>query len=462
MQKEIDRVRSEEFQRKVSEARRQAFESELGRLHAEAEGRAAELVKMLLAKDDVLRKEQIREAESTRRGEEESIAKMEAEFNSRLEVLLQKKRLHREEQERLRQEKDAAASRERKLKEDESLRKSEEERRRQEEKIRLQREEFLRQEATRAADEAERRTHAEARIKLERELRQKEEAERAKRDADEKIRLDREEREATERRRVADEELRRKYEEERLLEEEKLRLLARKKTQDEEDAKQLQEKERLARVAELTANAEGYLKSGDIDLARIEVAKALVNDPTDARVLELNARVNEAPPLQAEESTSEPVPRRKKRKSKTPSKPIKSSEIAPRRMPKAILYTIVFVVISVVVVFFVQIRKSIFPSVATLAVLPFTGTSDSPEEAIQGFGLADEIVKNLQRSGSVSILGFSTAQGLARIGTDPETSIHRLGYPYVVTGTLTKSDLGITARVALTDSGGTLIWWGQA
>ena len=116
-------------------------------------------------------------------------------------------------------------------------------------------------------------------------------------------------RETEERKRREEEEKRRQVEEEtkRQIEEEKNRVELEKRKRAEEELRRQDEdrqrreeqsrrenEERENRIQAMLQQAENYLRQGDFDLALIETAKALVNDPDHRDALALKQKINAA------------------------------------------------------------------------------------------------------------------------------------------------------------------------
>lgn len=452
-----ERIKQEEdLQQRLSEARKAAFEEEILRLNRETEQRAPELVKSLKAKDEALYREQLQDADEARKKEEKAVAELQRVTAERLDAERDRKKARRAEEARLRKDADA----QRKQQEDEGRRKADDDRRKQEEILRQQREEFVRREQELRKQEEERRV-------LEEQLRVKEEEERKRRTAERKIREEQEriERENAERLRREEEvrqqteELKRQEEERHRQEEEEKHNLEEKKKREEEEQKITEEQKRQNRIQQLIANAERFFDGGEYDLALVEVAKALVNDPENPVALDLDARIKEIHgkrPVQAPETKKKQPPRKRPR---SRMRPISVDDQAPRPWlshPALKWGGAGAVILAVVLVYL--FRGSVFREPVRVAVLPFTSVSQTASEAALGSAIAEEVSHRLEQSDNATVLGFGSAVGLVRSeGWQPAT-LYRSGFPYAVEGSFTQSDLGYSADVRLKDSSGQVLW----
>jgi hypothetical protein len=137
------------------------------------------------------------------------------------------------------------------------------------------------------------------------------------------------------RRKAAEEEDRKRLEELSRIkaeEERRLREIERKQKEEEQQRKRdelqkrlaeeqrHQEEERQERITSLIHNAQELLNTGNYELARVEVAKALVNDPANQSALELELRIKEAqgitPEAPVEEQITIPKPPKRTLKSR--------------------------------------------------------------------------------------------------------------------------------------------------
>jgi len=512
---ELEQVkRAEDFHRKSDEIKRRAFEQEVLRLEKETELRGGALAKMLQVKDNHLFEELNKEAELTRRREEELLIKRETDIRSRLREEHLKKKMRRTEEARLRSEEEQEriareqqlrndairkADEERRLHEEqlrrqkevqlridterkqrevqeqrrvqeeqprrqeeeqlrevesrrhqevETQKKAEDERLRQEEFMRQQREEFRRKEEERLQRETEQqRLDAELRLKEEEEQKQRLEVDRMRREAEEKLRLE--------------EELRRQIEEKHHKEEEQKRKQAEQRLRFEHDKKAREAEERQQRIKELLSNAEAFYVNGNYEHALVEVAKALVNEPSNQFAIQLESKIKEAQGNKEEDEKQNVKSPHRNRKQKNLKPKFEKREKARGFLSKPV-YTIAAILATIIVVFIViQLKNKIFPSTPSLAILPWKSTSNTPEEIIDGSSLAEEVAQHFQQFKQATVMGYTSSYGLTRYSDDPAKAVFHLGYSYALQGTVTKSALGFSVSLKLVDSVGSVHWSNQ-
>ena len=311
--------RTEEFRRKKEELKRRAFEEELRRVERETEERGKELSNMLHSKDEHLYQERLREAESKRNQDEESLRKRESEIQSKLADERRKKQSRRQEEILLRREEDesrrssieaklraeddqkkvADEAARKKASEEDTQKRAEEDARRRVEELKAKREEEARlkaeEERYRKEDEARQRAESESRNRADMERRRQEEQLRLQREEfqrqDEERRRQEEQRRADaerkrkedEERRVREAEVRRRQEEERRVREaEELKLRVEREAREREEAEARREiEERQRQEAEAIKR-----RSDELQRERDEqVAK--VQNEKEARILDL-------------------------------------------------------------------------------------------------------------------------------------------------------------------------------
>jgi len=289
----------------------------------------------------------------------------------------------------------------------------------------------------------ERRAKEEAlRIKLEEERKRQEEIARQK--AEEEERLRREEAE-----RIRAEEERKRIEEEKRLEE-----IARKRR--EEEIKR-QEEEKQERIRTLIANARSFYESGDLEYALVEIAKALVNDPTNSEALELESIIKKAKETVVQE---EPIKVEEKPKPKTKEKQIVSPPVIPKKkkipLPTAIVIITALIIITTVVV--VQITRQIFKFPKTFAVINLTSTSNSLEENIIGSSIAEEISDKFTSISPKAVMNYSSVYNITKHTSLPEREIFRLGFSYILTGKINRNGDLYTFDLKIIDSVNNILW----
>ncbi len=278
----------------------------------------------------------------------------------------------------------------------------------------------------------------------------------------EQKRLEQEEKRREEERKMQEEITRQKSEEDRLRREEE------KRRKDESEKKRLEldtlrrEQERLRREVEKHERVEALLKTaqhfytaGDIEHAAIEVAKALVNDPTNPDALLLEQKIKDSQGTEKSKVVEEkPV------ESKTQAIPAATPSIEKKksRTIKFLVYAIIAGLIILSTIVIVQYKKKMFTTPVGIAVLPLSSATNSLEETILGSALSHEIVAEFERSKPYLPLGYASIYRLSTVGSRPEEAVFRLGYPYVLQGTIGESNDKIFLRLKLVDSSGDLLW----
>ncbi len=289
----------------------------------------------------------------------------------------------------------------------------------------------------------DRRAKEEAlRIKLSEERKRQEEIARQK--AEEEERLRREEAE-----RIRAEEKQRRIEEEKHLEE-----IARKRL-EEESIKQ--EEEKQERIRTFIANARSFYESGDLEYALVEIAKALVNDPTNSEALELDSLIKKAKEsvLPEEPMKVEEIPR-----PKTKEKQIVSPPVIPKKkkipLPTAIVIITALIIITTVVV--IQITRQIFKFPKTLAVINLTSNSNNLEENIIGSSIAEEISEKFTSISPKAVMNYSSVYNITKHTSLPEREIFRLGFSYILTGKINRDGDLYTFDLKIIDSVNNILW----
>ena len=307
----------------------------------------------------------------------------------------------------------------------------------------------------------------EYRIKLEAELQKiiegNQRAEDDRRKAEEE--LAREKAEEDERRK-REEEIHRLEEERRLKDadeerrrEEQQHRLELEQQQREEERRRLDE-ERQQRIATLIDNAKDYYAVGNREHALVEIAKALVNDPTNTSALELEAKIK-GETGEAAPSGTETIPEKPKVQRRVHKQTVETA--APEKKHSTLTYVLGIIVILIIagVVIIFQIKKHAFKLPATIAVLPWTGTSSSIEENILGSSIAEEVAHRLGSTKTIFVLGFPSGYNLTTLTKEPNREAFRSGYTYILQGRVSRSDNSITIDLKLIDSLGNEGWTGR-
>lgn len=269
---------------------------------------------------------------------------------------------------------------------------------------------------------------------------------------------------AEDERRKREEESRRQFEEQRLKEEEDKRKREEQQRrielerQQREEEQRKQQEERQKRVRTLIENAENFLASEDYENALVEIAKALVNDPANPRALELEAFIKGIQKKDIQPAPEIEVEKPKKQKQEKVAEPL-PSEIKRTRIPMIVVISIAIIIIGIIIV--IQINKRVFTLPITVAVLPWTSTTNSLEENIIGSSIAEEVVNRLECAKPIHMMGYSSAYNLAHHAKDYTRDAFRSGYSYIFQGKVTRTDDNISVDVKFIDSLGKEGWRGH-
>ncbi|HTK81278.1 MAG TPA: hypothetical protein VL633_03225 [Bacteroidota bacterium] len=392
--------------------------------------------------------EQLRMIEAERRQREDENSKTADEARSKAEAARRKSEeehqiVQMQQQREQEEQANAEAAR--------WQREQEEERLREEEAMRLQREEFRRKEEERVKREAEekvlqaelRRQEEENFRRQEEENRKREEEDRVRREAEEKVRLE--------------EELRRQVEERHREAEEHKRQQAEESLRIEKERQAKESGSREGRIRELVTNAEAYFTKGDLEHALVEVAKALVNDPSNEAAIQLEKKIKEAQGIQEPQEQEEAAPARKrKRRELKPQFETREKKKSIFSQPLVVAGAVV--VVAILVFAGLQLKKKIFPATTTVAIQPWTGTSNNPEDLVIGSSLAEEVAKQFQQYKKTSVMGYASAFGISKADSRPQAGLFSMGASHILQGTVTKSALGVSVNVKLVDSLGNSKW----
>jgi len=308
-------------------------------------------------------------------------------------------------------------------------------------------------------------------------LSKKEQEERARREAEEaeiaaalkkKMEEELHKKEEEIRKRREEEERRRREEEER------------RRRFEEEERKRMEEEERQRREEEERQKVRKALKAAEKHLARNEFAKALenvqsilANDPTNTEALAMDERIRSAQSAYEAEQAQKAQPQIPRPRPQEALQPeglapptheplVPPKESRPRmKFPTgAVLGTLgVMAAIAVGIIVF-QLTRTLFEGDRYVAVLPLTGESGAEEETRLGAALSHEIASQLSLASNARILGSATAFHVNRSSRDPRTRANAMGFPFVVTGSLSLSENSASVNLEIIDSVGGRVWSG--
>jgi tetratricopeptide (TPR) repeat protein/TolB-like protein len=227
------------------------------------------------------------------------------------------------------------------------------------------------------------------------------------------------------------------------------------------EEQQRQEEERQERITALIHNARELFNAGNYELARVEIAKALVNDSTNTIALELESSIKEAQgiksELPAEEAT--PILEEKKYTVKKSSGPVIAEKM---RSPKPLVWGIITGLIIIGIITVIVMRRQPIHLPANIAVFPLTSTVGSIEETVIGSSLAEEISTRLTSVKPLHVFGYSSSYNLFHHAAQPERTAFRLGNMYLLNGTIARGDNNVVnVGLKLFDSLGSVLWSGQ-
>jgi len=291
---------------------------------------------------------------------------------------------------------------------------------------------------------------------LELERKKRQEA-RRKEEADEKRR--------EEQKRIQEEITRQKAEEEqnRRQEERQRKDDLSKKRQDLDSLRREQERirkdhERRERIDALLKVAEKFFQAGDFEHAAIEVAKALVNDPSHPKALELEQKIKDAQgrpktaPSAGEPSVAE-----------TPKTPIQHAPAQNRQSMtmRYLVYALILGLIVLSTILVTKFKKRIFTTPVPIAILPWTSPTNILEDRILGTALADEVTSRLERTKAYITMGRASAYFLSRTSPNPALASFRVGYAYALEGSVAEANKTIFVNLRLIDSSRNTFWENQ-
>ena len=282
--------------------------------------------------------------------------------------------------------------------------------------------------------------------KLREELERKHREEEARRRAEEeRLRLE------EEARRKEEEEKLRKFDEQRQQQIERLRL--------EDEIRQEKERRRQelldqARAQSLVANARTLFKNEEFENALVEVTKVFASDPENPEAFELEIKIKEAL------GKKQPKPSLEKEKEESTLPPIGAEEKAKKKKITRIAISVVVIVgvLVVGIVLLTNVKKDVFRTPVSIAVLPWSSQSAVLEEKIIGSSLAEEVTHRLQSYKLVMPMGYPSAYRLTQYSPNFHRSVFELGYSYALLGTLDRIGDVFSVDVRLVDSTGNVDW----
>lgn len=238
-----------------------------------------------------------------------------------------------------------------------------------------------------------------------------------------------------------------KLDEDRIRAEAQRRIDEETKSKEEEERKKKEEKRQ--RIQAIYERAVSAFNDKEFDKAERFLTDLFVHDSSHAEALALQQKIRGAREVETKVEVE-------------PSKEEVPADVKVSRPKKEFpVKIVVMAVIAIVVVVggyfvFTLVRGVVLRGDVHVAVLPLTGTSE--EVSAIGAGFAEEIVEKLQYVDALTVMGFSSSLHVSKRFADPLIASVRLGYPYVVRGTISQSGDLYSIDVKLVDSLGTELW----
>jgi len=237
-------------------------------------------------------------------------------------------------------------------------------------------------------------------------------------------------------------------------EEERIRMEAKRRIEKEERAKEEEEKkkkeEQRQRIQALYQRARDAFEAKQYDQALQNLSELFVYESAHQEGLVLQEKVKAAQEIEAK-GTFEEV--------QTEEVPSPPKEVRPKKPFPTKLVLIAFLAVAVIIGgYFVitLVGKSLLRGEIRVVVLPLKGAT--ADESTIGAGLAEEIIEKLHYVDALTVMGYSSSAFVNEKYADPLLASVRLGYPYVVRGTLSRAGGSYSIEVHLVDSVGASVW----
>ncbi|MBI5215719.1 MAG: tetratricopeptide repeat protein [Ignavibacteriae bacterium] len=242
------------------------------------------------------------------------------------------------------------------------------------------------------------------------------------------------------------EERKRKAEEERKRKEE---AEAKRKADDEKRRKQIEEQERKEKIRAAIERIRSHHSNAEFEdaLAEVELALELEPEHSDLKIWEHRIREAQQKKLRDEEAAYH-----------------RERELASqKRKEKAKTFKLAaFAIVGVVLVFLIYyFQKDIFPQTVTLAIEPFSFTGRSSDEASLGTSLAREVSNKMLLMKNVTVMNLTSTANLKRKHSNVARAINKLGFAYVLRGSLSSTGNTYLADVQVLDSLNEEVWAGH-
>jgi TolB-like protein len=298
-------------------------------------------------------------------------------------------------------------------------------------------------------DEVQRVLEQERQKRLE--SRRKEEAEEKRREEQRRIQED------IARQKAEEQQIRRQQEEQRKKEE------IGKKRQDLDSVRRDQERQRKdhdrkERVEALLKVAEKFYQTGDFEHAAIEVAKALVNDPSSAQALDLEQKIKDAQGKPRAVPVPEEVPVAEPQKPHLPT-----TSVQPRQSmaTRYLIYALILGLIVLSTILVTKFKKKIFTTPVPIAILPWTSPTNILEDRILGTAFADEVSSRLEHTKAYITMGRASTYYLSKNTPNPALAAFHIGFAYALEGSIAQANKTIFVNLRLIDSSRNTFWENQ-
>jgi tetratricopeptide (TPR) repeat protein len=203
----------------------------------------------------------------------------------------------------------------------------------------------------------------------------------------------------------------------------------------------------------LLNRAREFFSQGDVENAAAVIARALELDPSHEAALKFQ---KEIAPGRAAATEAAPVEAAAQEETEAPPKA--KPKLSKKTVTRLVWIAGGAILLGVAVVLFFRFKSTLFPRNVSIAVMPFTDGSAASAGSAIGSSLAQEIVSRLEHLKSVSVMGFSSSQAVARSASDAPHAVFDLGYPVILEGKIRMGEGSYVVDVKISDSVGATQW----
>ncbi len=119
----------------------------------------------------------------------------------------------------------------------------------------------------------------------------------------------------------------------------------------------------------------------------------------------------------------------------------------------------IIVVLLAILVY--EFQRDIFPQTVYLAVQSFSSSEQSANGTKLGSAFAREIADKISSFGNVTVMGFSSSQNIERTSNNPTASMNKLGFMYILKGSVVKKGNIYAVYVNVVDTTNKDVWSGH-